>query len=59
VSQTSERLTALRIYLEDLGPSPKLTDAEIGMIVIYVRDHFPQTDKKQAQSVALVVQKAQ
>jgi hypothetical protein len=55
VPLTSERLTALRMYLEDLGPSPKLTDAEIGMIVIYVRDHFPQAERKQPQSVARVI----
>jgi hypothetical protein len=54
VSATSDRLTAFRQYLEQLTPCRTLTDAEIGMIVIYVRDHFPQAEKKQAQSVALV-----
>jgi hypothetical protein len=54
VSATSDRLTALRQYLEQLTPCRQFTDAEIGMIVIYVRDHFPQADKKQPQPVALI-----
>jgi hypothetical protein len=55
VSIQSDRLTSFSLFLQNnLGPAPSLTDAQIGTIVIYVRDHFPQTEKKQPQSVALV-----
>lgn len=50
VEELSGDLCALRRYLEQgLGPASKLTDAQIGLIVVYVRDKFCHDARKRGR----------
>jgi hypothetical protein len=52
VSLQTDRLTAFCKFLEHgLGPTSHLSDAQIGMIVIYVDDHFVHNQKHKPQAV--------